>query len=135
MKFRTLYVRIVWICRKFEYPELHKFNKKLCTLDVRILCICKKFAYPELRKFIGKLCTLYVRIVQICRKIKYPKLHKFNGKLCTLDVWKIVYIMCTDCQDLQKMLNIQNCVKLTGNCIHQMYEFSGFVENSTSRIA
>ena len=48
---------------------------------------------------------------------------------------EIVYIMCTDCQDLQKMLNIQNCVNLTGNCIHQMYEFSGFVENSTSRIA
>ena len=27
-----IYVRNVWICRKIEYPELRKFNRKLCTL-------------------------------------------------------------------------------------------------------
>ena len=27
-----IYVRNVWICRKIEYPELRKFNGKLCTL-------------------------------------------------------------------------------------------------------
>ena len=29
-------VQIVRICRKFEYPELHKFYGLLCTSDVQI---------------------------------------------------------------------------------------------------
>ena len=27
-----IYVRNVWIGKKIEYPELRKFNEKLCTL-------------------------------------------------------------------------------------------------------
>ena len=60
-------------------------------------------------------CTEYL----IRRKIKYPKFHKFNGKLCTLYMYKlsgfteklnilkykiqreIMYIICTECLDLQ----------------------------------
>ena len=73
-----------WICRKIEYPELGKFNGKLCMLYVRNIRICRKIECLELDKFNGKLCTLYVRNVWICRKIDCPELHKFNGKLCTL---------------------------------------------------
>ena len=29
-------------CRNIEYPELRKFDEKLCTLDVRIVWICRK---------------------------------------------------------------------------------------------
>ena len=29
------YVRNVWICKDNEYPELRKFNGKLCTLNVQ----------------------------------------------------------------------------------------------------
>ena len=41
-------------------PMNYVSNEKLCTLDVRIVWICKKFVYTELRKFNGKLRTLYV---------------------------------------------------------------------------
>ena len=39
-----------------------------------------------------------------------------------------MYIVCTNCLDLQKKLNIQNCVNSTGNCVHYMYGLSGYVE-------
>ena len=55
-----IYVRNVCICRELEYPELCKFNGKLCTLNVRNVQICREIEYPEMRKFNGKLCTLYV---------------------------------------------------------------------------
>ena len=29
-----------------------------------------------------------------------------------------------------KSLNIQNCINSTGNCVHYMYEFSGFCRKS-----
>ena len=29
-----IYVRKVWICKKIEYPELRKFNTKMCTLYI-----------------------------------------------------------------------------------------------------
>ena len=29
-------------CRNIEYPEVRKFDRKLCTLDVRIVWICRK---------------------------------------------------------------------------------------------
>ena len=37
----------IQICRKNKYPELRKFNKKLWTLYVRILWVWRKFEYPE----------------------------------------------------------------------------------------
>ena len=64
-----IYVRNFWICRKIEYLELGKFNRKLCTLYVRNVWICKKIERPKLHKFNRKLCTLYVRNVWIWRKI------------------------------------------------------------------
>ena len=74
-----IYVRNFWICRKIEYPELGKFNRKLSLLNVRNVWVCKKIEYPELHKFYRKLCTLYVWNVWIWRKIYCPKLRKFNG--------------------------------------------------------
>ena len=35
----ALDVRILWIRRKIEHPELRKLNRKLCTLCVRIVWI------------------------------------------------------------------------------------------------
>ena len=97
MKLCTLFVRIFWIYRKFEYLELHKLNQKLCTLDVQIFWICRKIEYPELCKFYGKLCTLYVwniqiyRKIELCRHIECIELGKSNRKLYTLNV-RIVWI-------------------------------------------
>ena len=90
----------------------------ICVRKVRI---CRKFEYPELRKFNGKLCTLYARNVWISGKIEYPLLHIFNGKLCTLYMYGMsgfaeksyiqncvismvncVHYICTKRQDLQK---------------------------------
>ena len=55
--------------REIEYPELCKFNVKLCMLNVRNVCICRYIEYLELCKFNGKLCTLFVRIVY-AKKLK-----------------------------------------------------------------
>ena len=69
----------------------------MCTLDVQIVWIYRKFEYPNLRKFIKKLWTVYIQPTQIyreyefCGYIQCTKLHKYNGKLCTLDV-RIVWI-------------------------------------------
>ena len=76
--------------KKIEHPKLCKSDGKLCTLDVRIVCICRKIEYLELCKFNGKLCTLYVQIFMIYEK-----------KMNSADT-----------------LNAQNCVNLTGNCVH-----------------
>ena len=136
--------------KKFEYPELLKFNGKLYTLYVRIFWIyrksklCSYVQCMELCKFIWKLCTLYVRNVWIWRKIKYPKLRKFNEKLRT-DVR--IFWICRKIEHLEmhnstrncahylyglsgfaEKLNIQNCVSSTGNCVHFMYGMSGFAE-------
>ena len=35
------------IAKKFEDPEFHKFKGELCTLDVRIVWICKNFNYTN----------------------------------------------------------------------------------------
>ena len=45
--------------------------------------------------------------------------------------WEIVYSRCTGSLDLdlQKKINIQNCVNSTRNCGHYMYGFFGFGEN------
>ena len=42
---------------------------------------------------------------------------------------KIVHIKHTSCLDLQKKLNIQNCINSKGNCVHWMFKFSAFAEN------
>ena len=55
-----IYVLNVWICRKIEYPELRKLNKKLCTLYAQNVWISRKIEYPELHIFNRKLCTLYM---------------------------------------------------------------------------
>jgi len=74
--------------KKIKYPELCKFNGKLCTLDVQIVCICKKIECPELRKFNGKFCTLDVCIVWIYKKTE----------LCEYN-------------------ELQNCENATDNCV------------------
>ena len=53
--------------RKFQYPELRKFNEKLSTLDLHIVWICIKFEYPEFHIFKGKLCTLDVQMARIVK--------------------------------------------------------------------
>ena len=99
-----IYVRNIWICREIVYPELRKFNRKLCTLYVWNIWICREIEYPELRKFNGKL---YVRNVWSCGEIEYPKFRKFIGKLGTLYMYGM--------SGFVKKLNIQNCVNPTGN--------------------
>ena len=47
----------------------------------------KKFEYPDLRKFNGKLCTLYIRNVLIMTKIECPELHIFNEEFGTLYIY------------------------------------------------
>ena len=73
----TIDIWIFWICRKLDYPKLHKFNWKLCTLDVWIVWICMLFEFYryveciEVRKLNGKLCTIDVRIDWICVKFEF----------------------------------------------------------------
>ena len=55
-----MYVRNVWISKKFEYPKLCKLIRKLCKLYVWNAWICRKILYSNQRKFSGKLCTLYM---------------------------------------------------------------------------
>ena len=67
----TLYVRNVWSCRKIEYSEQCKFNRKLCTLYVRNVCVCRKIECPEQQKFNRKLCTLYMyAMFGLAKKLK-----------------------------------------------------------------
>ena len=49
----------------------------------------QKIQYPELRKFNGKLCTLFVQNVWISKKIEYPEMRIFNGKLCTIYMYSM----------------------------------------------
>ena len=42
--------QILGLCgfaKNIQYPQLPKFNGKLCTLNVWIAWICKKFEYPK----------------------------------------------------------------------------------------
>ena len=50
------------------------------------------------------------------KKFEYPELLKFNRKLYTL------YVNSVD------MLNVWNCVNLSGNYVDYMYGMSGFEE-------
>ena len=107
-----IYVRNVWICKKIEYPELRKFNGKLCTVYMYATsgfaaklniqncenstgnCVHYTCAeWLDLQKnWISRaakirwkiLYVIHVRNFWICRKIEYLDLQKFNGKLCTL---------------------------------------------------
>ena len=109
-----IYVRKVWICRNIEYPELRKYNEKLCTLYVYVTSgfaknlniqncenstgnlvhyICME--WPDLKKnWISKAVKIqreivdimYVQNVWISKKIEYPKLCKLIRKLCKLYV-------------------------------------------------
>ena len=118
-KLCTIYVKNVWISKENYYPEQRKTNKKLFTLYVRNIRIFRKIEYLELCKFNGKLCTLKVRNVRICRETEYPNLVKstencvyymhgmsgFVEKLISRTMCnqrKIVYIICTECLDLQR---------------------------------
>ena len=49
----------------------------------------QKIQYPDLRKFNGKLCTLFVQNVWISKKIEYPEMRIFNGKLCTIYMYSM----------------------------------------------
>ena len=107
-----IYVQNDWICRKIEYPELRKFNGKLCTVYMYATsgfaaklniqncenstgnCVHYTCAeWLDLQKnWISRaakirwkiLYVIHVRNFWICRKIEYLDLQKFNGKLCTL---------------------------------------------------
>ena len=46
--------------------------------------------------------------------------------------WEILYIRYKGCLDFAKNLNVKNCVKSTGNCVHFMYRLSGFTEKMNS---
>ena len=89
----VLDVRIFWICRKIEHPELRKLNRKLCILCVRIVWIYKKIKYLELRKFYGN-CVHYMYGLSGFVEI-------LNIQNCVNSMGN-VYIRCTDCLDLQK---------------------------------
>ena len=132
------YVWNVWLERKIEYPELRKFDGKLCTLYMYgmsgFVAKLNIQNYENLTaNFVHYICTecldlqknwisrtakfqweivyiIYVRKVWICRKIEYPELRKFKGKLCTL------YMYVTS--GFSKKLNIQNCENSTENCVH-----------------
>ena len=110
-----LYVRNSRIGRKFAYPNLQKFNGKLCILYVRNVRLCRK-----IECFNGKLCTFSLRNVWICRKIEYPKLRKFNAKLRTLHT--------NGTSRFAEKLNVQNSGNYTGNFVRYMYIMSGFAE-------
>ena len=112
-----IYVQNDWICRKIEYPEGQKFNRKFCTLYMYgmfgfaeklniqncensmgncVYYICTqrldllKNWISRTAKIRGKiLYVIQVWNVWICRKIEYPDLRKFNGKLCTLYMYRI----------------------------------------------
>ena len=107
-----VYVWNGWICQKIEYPELRKFDGKVCMLYMYGMSgFAKKLNIQncEISKanFVHYICTkgldlqknwisrttkiqweivyiIYVRKVWICRKIEYSELRKFIGKLCTL---------------------------------------------------
>ena len=115
-----LYVRNVRIGRKIAYPDLHKFNGKLCTSYVRNVWLCRKIDCPDLRKFDGKFCTFSVRNLWICRKIEHPKLRKFNGKLCMLHTYGT--------SGFAEKLNVQNSRNSTGNSVRYMYGISKFAK-------
>ena len=62
-KFCTLHVQNVWMCRKIEYPEQQKLNRKLCTLYIYGMSgLAKKLNVQNCLNSIGK-CTLYIRNV------------------------------------------------------------------------
>ena len=46
--------------------------------------------------------------------------------------WEILYIRYKGCFDFAKNLNVKNCVKSTGSCVHFMYRLSGFTEKMNS---
>ena len=131
-----IYVQNVWICKKIDYPELQKFNGKLCTLYVY-----KKSGFAEnlniqnyknwMANCVHDICTehldsqkiwisrtakiqleivyiIYLQNVLISWKIEYSELRKFHGKFCML----YMYWMCR----LAKKLNVQNFVNYTGKC-------------------
>ena len=65
----------------------------------------------KMRKFNRKLYTLYMYGMSgLAEKIEYPELQKFIRKLYTL----YMYGRC----GFAEILNIQNCINSTGNCVH-----------------
>ena len=65
----------------------------------------------KMRKFNRKLYTLYMYGMSgLAEKIEYPELQKFIRKLYTL----YMYERC----GFTEILNIQNCINSTGNCVH-----------------
>ena len=107
-----IYTECLDLQKKIEYPELCKFNGKLCTSHVLIVRICRKIGYLELCKSNKKLDTQDVRIVCICRKAEYAKLR-----------WNSVHYMYGMSGFIEKLnsadtLNAQNCVNLMRNCVH-----------------
>ena len=151
-----IYVRNVLICKKIEYPELRKFNGKLCTVYMYATSgFAAKLNIQNCENSTGNcvyyICTecldlqknwisrtakiqweivysIYVRNVWICCKIEYPELRKFNGKLCTL-------YMCGMAGFAEK-LNIQSCKNSMENSVrYTCTEFLDLQKNWISRSA
>ena len=132
-----IYVRNGCIWRKIEYPELRKFNGKLCTLFMyRMTGFVEKLNIRRVENSMGNcvhyihtecldlpknwisrtvkiqqeiVSIIYVQNVWISYKIEYPKLRKFNGKLCTLYMYKMA--------GFEEKLNIQSYKNSTANCV------------------
>ena len=110
-----MYVRNIWICRKIEYPELQKFNRKLYALymygmfglakklnvqnweNSKVNCVhymnrmsgCVEKLNIQSCENLSENCVLYLRTVVISKKIECPELRKFYRKLCTLYTYGI----------------------------------------------
>ena len=126
--------------QKILYPELRKFNGKLCTLYMlRTFGFDEKLNIPNYENSTGNcvhyICTewldlqknwisreskiqreivyiKYVWNVWFCRKIEYPELRKFDGNLCTLYMYGM--------PGFAEKLNIHNCENSTTNFVHNI---------------
>ena len=89
-----IYVWNVWICRKIEYPELWKFNGKLCTLYIYGI---SGFAEKLNVQNYGNSTGNYVHYSYGMSGFA----ETFNVQTAEIQQ-EIVYNICTECLDLQK---------------------------------
>ena len=106
------------------------------TIYVRNVSICRKILYPELRKFNGKLCTLYIYgtslfaenlIIQnyenstgnCVHELSWfeEKLNFQNRVIWTGNCIHNMYGM----SGFAENLNIWNCENSTRNCVHYIF--------------
>ena len=99
---------------KFEYPELRKFNWKLCTLYMYGMSGFIEKLNIQNWKNSTRNCFHYICTECLdLQKTEYPELRKFNGKLFTL------YMCGRSC--FGEKLNIQNYENSLGNCVHYIF--------------